>query len=336
MYVVSLFSQICSLTSCNVRLRCLGHVTNLGIGDTMGMITKKAALETTQAIWEYDPSDTNNRVLGGSLDVIAALRTLATKIQASGQHIQEFHKIQCECGIKTPLALILHGNTRWGSAYGMVERGLRLSKVCTQFKHDNKMFTTIFQAINRFVAIADELFGPITVIRKDGRIDKKIHWLAFKFSDQDWARVGDCKAILEVRRSILQCNHVSFISRMQTVSSNSFPQARTYQSTNPSRQSKHYSQIGRTNSIIHNLPSFIRHWKQVWRSSANTTKSSMINLPMCCRYVCVIFTGEYLLTLSFRQLFIHIISYTGLNCIGVVQKLRLRRGKQEINVQKIG
>lgn len=98
----------------------------------MGAITKKAALETTQAIWEYDPSDLNNRVLGGSLDVIAALCTLATKIQASGQRIQEFHKIQKECGIETPLSLILHGNTRWGSAYGMVERGIKLSKVfCT-------------------------------------------------------------------------------------------------------------------------------------------------------------------------------------------------------------
>lgn len=51
----------------------------------MGEITRKAALETTQAIWEYDPSDPLNRVLGGSLDVIAALRTLSTKIQASGQ-----------------------------------------------------------------------------------------------------------------------------------------------------------------------------------------------------------------------------------------------------------
>lgn len=85
------------------------------------MITKKAALETTQAIWEYDPSDTNNRVLGGSLDVIAALHTLVTKIRASGQRIQEFERIQRECGIGTPLALILHGNTRWGSAYGMGE-----------------------------------------------------------------------------------------------------------------------------------------------------------------------------------------------------------------------
>lgn len=113
--------------------RCLSHVGNLAVTDTMSMITKKAALETTQAIWEYDPSDPNNRVLGGSLDVIAALRTLSTKIQASGQRIQEFHKTQHACGIKTALSLILHSNTRWGSAYGMVDRGLKLSTVCNIF-----------------------------------------------------------------------------------------------------------------------------------------------------------------------------------------------------------
>lgn len=107
----------------------MGHVLNLGIGDTMSHITQKAALETSQAIWEYDPSDPNNRVLGGSLDVIAALRTLATKIQASGQRIQEFQKIQRELGTEKPLSLILHGNTRWGTAYGMVDRGLKLAKV---------------------------------------------------------------------------------------------------------------------------------------------------------------------------------------------------------------
>lgn len=94
------------------------------------MITKKAALEMTQAIWEYDPSDPNNTVLNGSLDTIAALRTLATKIRASSQRIQEFEKIQRECGQETILVLILHGNTRWGSAHGMVNCGLILQKVC--------------------------------------------------------------------------------------------------------------------------------------------------------------------------------------------------------------
>jgi hypothetical protein len=46
----------------------------------MAHITKIAAVETTTAIWEYDPSLTDNRVLNGSLDVIAAIRTLAIKV----------------------------------------------------------------------------------------------------------------------------------------------------------------------------------------------------------------------------------------------------------------
>jgi len=46
----------------------------------MGHITKIAAVENATAIWEYDPTRTDNRVLGGSLDVIAAIRTLAIKV----------------------------------------------------------------------------------------------------------------------------------------------------------------------------------------------------------------------------------------------------------------
>lgn len=106
----------------------------------MTHITKKAAFETSQAIWEYDPADPTSRVLGSSLDVIAALRTLATKIQASGQRIQEFQKIQRDLGFERPLTLLLHGNTRWGSAYAMVDRGLKLSQVLTLISSTHYMY----------------------------------------------------------------------------------------------------------------------------------------------------------------------------------------------------
>ncbi|KAF8869822.1 hypothetical protein BD779DRAFT_1681651 [Infundibulicybe gibba] len=65
----------------------------------MSHITKIAAIENSTAIWEYDPTLDNNRVLGGSLDVIAAIRTIAIKIQASGQRIEYFEKVQMQCGI---------------------------------------------------------------------------------------------------------------------------------------------------------------------------------------------------------------------------------------------
>jgi hypothetical protein len=47
----------------------------------MKHITKIAAVENATAIWEYDPTLEDNRVLGGSLDVISAIRTLAIKVK---------------------------------------------------------------------------------------------------------------------------------------------------------------------------------------------------------------------------------------------------------------
>jgi hypothetical protein len=46
----------------------------------MGHITKIAAVENATAIWEYDPALPDNRVLSGSLDAIAAVRTIAIKV----------------------------------------------------------------------------------------------------------------------------------------------------------------------------------------------------------------------------------------------------------------
>jgi hypothetical protein len=46
----------------------------------MKHITKIAVVENATSIWEYDPSRDDNHVLGGSLDVIAAIRTLAIEV----------------------------------------------------------------------------------------------------------------------------------------------------------------------------------------------------------------------------------------------------------------
>jgi hypothetical protein len=46
----------------------------------MSHITKIAAIETATAIWEYDLLLPNNHVLGGSLDVIASVHTVAIKV----------------------------------------------------------------------------------------------------------------------------------------------------------------------------------------------------------------------------------------------------------------
>ncbi|KAF8987803.1 hypothetical protein BDZ89DRAFT_974977, partial [Hymenopellis radicata] len=60
------------------------------------------------------------------------------------------------------------------------------------------------QPIARFVAGADELFGPITVIRRKGKRVKKIHWSAFRFEPSDWSRLEDLREILKDVNDIQQ------------------------------------------------------------------------------------------------------------------------------------
>ena len=117
----------------------------------MGHITKIAIIENSNAIWEYDLGLPDNHVLGGSLDVVAVLRTLVIKVctsgtsvlvikvfndiillwqlQVSGQRIEYFEKLQLECKINTPLKIPLHNNTRWGTAHKMLDRSYYLRQV---------------------------------------------------------------------------------------------------------------------------------------------------------------------------------------------------------------
>ena len=104
---------------------------------------------------------------------------LAIKIQASGQRIAYFERLQAECGIMVPLTIPLHSNVHWGTADGMLGRAYRLR-----------------QLINLFINSADELFGPITTIRCPGLITKQIPWMAFAFKTGDWERVNDIRTII--------------------------------------------------------------------------------------------------------------------------------------------
>lgn len=57
------------------------------------------------------------------------------------------------------------------------------------------------QPINLFLQTGDSLYGPITTIRQNGRITKKIRWSAFTLTDRDWERVTDARDILKVNHS---------------------------------------------------------------------------------------------------------------------------------------
>ncbi|RDB23358.1 putative AC transposase [Hypsizygus marmoreus] len=104
------------------QLPCCGHVINLANVDIMACITKIGAIENATAIWEYDPTLPDNRMLGGSLNVITALRTLAIKMQSFGQRIEYFEKCQIQCGQKETYKIPLHSNIRWGTAHEMLNK----------------------------------------------------------------------------------------------------------------------------------------------------------------------------------------------------------------------
>lgn len=110
-------------------IRCLGHVLNLSNAAIMSHITTLAAAEASKAIWEFDPTLPSNSVLHGNLDVIASIRTIAAKIQASPQRVEYFEKLQHQLGIEPALKIPLHSNVRGGSAFNMVDRAYQLREV---------------------------------------------------------------------------------------------------------------------------------------------------------------------------------------------------------------
>jgi hypothetical protein len=55
--------------------------------------------------------------------------TLFKQIQCSGQQIESFQKLQIESSITIPLAIPLHSNIRWGSAFNMLDRTSVLDQV---------------------------------------------------------------------------------------------------------------------------------------------------------------------------------------------------------------
>ncbi|KAF8487806.1 hypothetical protein F5888DRAFT_1624190, partial [Russula emetica] len=48
-----------------------------------------------------------------------------------------------------------------------------------------------------FLRSADSLYGPITTIRRNGHVEKKIPWSAFALTERDWERVADARDILK-------------------------------------------------------------------------------------------------------------------------------------------
>ncbi|KAG1736230.1 hypothetical protein EDB19DRAFT_1910373 [Suillus lakei] len=153
----------------------------------MSVITQITNIKTSMAIWEFNPNDCNNHVLGNLLDVVATVCTIAIKIQCSGQWIDYFKTLQKNCSLENTLKIPLHSNVRWGTADGMLRHAY-----------------TIQQVINIFISTADELFGPVTVIQHNGKLVKNIPWTAFTFKNTDWEHVNDAREIIADANNIQQ------------------------------------------------------------------------------------------------------------------------------------
>jgi hypothetical protein len=69
--------------------------------------------------------------------------------------------------------------------------------------HCQRLPNYITQVINIFISTADELFGPVTVIQRNGKLVKNIPWTAFTFKNADWERVNDAREIIAVSRHFL-------------------------------------------------------------------------------------------------------------------------------------
>lgn len=69
------------------------------------------------------------------------------------------------------------------------------------------------QVITLFVSGADERYGPITTICKEGEPMCKIPWTAFSFTSDDWQRVADAQDILAV--SFCSYNVILFLTVFQ-------------------------------------------------------------------------------------------------------------------------
>ena len=126
--------------------------------------------------------------------------------------------------------------------------------------------------------MADELYGPITILRHDGRIVKKIPWSAFKIAEGDWNRVVEARSILEVCALTIS----AFISSLTTyripiVFSNTFLPKQNLHYGRLSPQSKNFRQHGRQNATIPDMLCTKRQSTTVLQNSTNTILDLMRN-----------------------------------------------------------
>jgi hypothetical protein len=137
----------------------------------------------------------------------------------------------------------------------------------------------MLQAMTLFINCADDLFGKITVIRKEGRIVKEIPWTAFALSADDWRRVADARDLLEVRLSHLVVKYSTYlVGRTQTVFNSAFHQRMKPRCGEPCRSSKTCKDVGRKSVMEQRVLSVLQCIAQQSKTGSIRSGSTTTNL----------------------------------------------------------
>jgi hypothetical protein len=148
------------------------------------------------------------------------------------------------------------------------------------------------KAINLFVNSADELYGPITTIRRESCIRERIRWSAFALKPSDWERVQDMRAVISVRPSHTCCDsdQVSLTSthRMRTTSSNYSLMNIVQRSGKLSRPLRSSRRRGRVNTTARNMPSIATQSKM-----ASTKSTNIILVLMTSPYILLLLVSIF-------------------------------------------
>jgi len=140
------------------------------------------------------------------------------------------------------------------------------------------------QPIALFVTSADEIFGPITTLRHDNRVERHIPWSAFKMVEQDWTRVIDARDILAVSIHLHTISRTNSCFRTPIESNIIFLLKSSPRSGAHFPHSKSCKRHGRRSARVHNMSCMGMPLVTASRKSGNTihawTKSQHLFSPL--------------------------------------------------------
>lgn len=139
-----------------------------------------------------------------------------------------------------------------------------------------------YQPIGFFVTSADEMYGPITTLRRNNRLVKHIPWSAFKMADNDWNRVVDARDILGVRFLFFIWDaKTDWLFRTQIIFSSTFLRRNYLPSGERSPHLKNCSRHGKKNATTSNSISTRMLSQLVWKSWRSIIHGWMKSLVLC-------------------------------------------------------